>query len=137
MHDPPESVALPRFTPAPTGETDEATETRLEANRSAQQEYKTRCNATWTADHNGTTRKLADQKARTMLYMCLGPEAKRRVTQRVNEFPLKDYTLATFHVELAEMFTQATGVTFEVFKTANGEKEASQEEIFFGKSMKK
>ncbi len=48
-----------------------------------------------------------------MLFMSLGTEAKKRLTQRANDFKLNDYTLATFHAELTEMFTQATGVTFE------------------------
>ncbi len=113
LDDPTEHVAPPHFTNAPAGESDEAREARLEANRTAQQDYKTRCEQAWAVDHNGTPRRLADQKARAMLFMSLGTEAKKRLTQRANELRLNDYTLATFHAELTDMFTQATGVTFE------------------------
>ena len=113
LDDPTENLALPRFTNAPAGETDDARELRLEANRTAQPEYKTRCEQAWAVDHNGTSRRLADQKARARLFLSLGTEAKKRLTQRANDFKLNDYTLATFHAELAEMFMQATGVTFE------------------------
>ena len=86
LDDPTEHVALPRFTNASAGETDDAREIRLETNRTAQQEYKTRWDQAWAGDHNGTTRRLADQKARAMLFMSMGTEAKKRLTQRTNEF---------------------------------------------------
>ncbi len=97
FEDPTENVALPRFRNASVGEIEVAEEIRLEANRTAQQDYKNRCDQAWPADPNGTTRRLPDQKARAMLFMSLGSEAKKRLTQRANEFRQNEYTLATFH----------------------------------------
>ncbi len=113
LADPTDAVPQPRFITAPTGETDEARETRMAANRTAQATYKQKCEDAWTANYNGTTRRLADQTARSMLFMSIGTEAKKKVVQQVNEFRLNDYTLATFHAELLTLFAQAKGVTVE------------------------
>ncbi len=111
INDPTDKVPQPRFMTAHAAETDEARETRMEANRKAQ--YRQQCEDTSEANYHGTTRRLADQRARSMLFMSIGTEAKQKVTQQVNEIRLNDSTLATFHAELLTLFAQAQVVTVE------------------------
>ncbi len=57
LTDPTDAVPPPRFTSSPAGETDEARETRMAANRKAQADYQTSRAAAWEAPYNGTTRR--------------------------------------------------------------------------------
>ena len=71
------------------------------------------CEAAWEAPYGKTTRRLADKRVTSMLYMALGKEAQKKVEQKLTDFRLNDYILATFRREVTEIFTQARIVTIE------------------------
>ena len=95
-----------------TEESDTDREARVNANQQAM-DYRHSCEAAWEADYGKTTRRLADKRVTSMLYMALGTEAQKKVEEKLNDFRLNDYILAMFHREVTDIFMQARGVKIE------------------------